>query len=172
MVLQMVVNRTNASKLYNPNRDVAHCFPSLVGEVAKRLEVGAWKPLNEYLKSQGVTIQQVVYAAAAFEAFVACAVDDPKESMGDVMKRCGWFDAHPAAQVAVMAYYGTVMAGVFFQGAREATVDGQGPCLGLDDMRNAGRRAHELMAGITARTSRWRRFTNWLGNLFDGQNRK
>jgi len=136
----------NDPRLYNPNRDVAHCFATVAMEVAGRLEDGRWGVVTEYLKEQGVDMDDLGAACEAFCNFVAGAVDEPDEKMTDVLHRVGWFDVPEPAQLAYMAYLGTVMSGLFFAGAREATLGGEGPCNDLRDLQAAGREAHQAIA--------------------------
>lgn len=139
-------------RLYNVNRDVAHCFGSLVEEVAGRLEDGNWKHLQDLLNERGVTDEQLGEACKAFLLFVAGAADDPKESMSAAMVRSGWFDVSEDAHIAFMALLGTVMSGVFWTGIKEATLGGEGPCQSLQHLRERGREAHRLLT-----MPRWKR---------------
>lgn len=140
-------------RLYNPSRDVAHNFSFVVEEVAKRLEnEGIWPELRDYLKSKGVTQEDLGKACEGFMLFVASAVENPKETMGACLRRSGYLDAPEPAQIAYMAMIGSVMSGIYWVGCREATVGGNGPCLTNQDLREAGRRAARLLA-----MPRWKR---------------
>jgi hypothetical protein len=139
-------------RLYNPNRDVAHNFSTVVGEVADRLEEERWPAITAYLKDQDVTEEQLGAACKAFIEYVAGACDSPDEKMTEVLTRVGWYKVPEPAQVAYMAYLGTVMSGVYFVGAREATLGGEGPCDNLEDLRKAGRECHKAMT-----VPKWRR---------------
>jgi hypothetical protein len=162
-------------RLYNPNRDVAHNFPAIVKEVAGRLEDERWEAVTKYMKEQGANMDDLGAACEAFVNFVHGAVDEPNEKMGEVLHRVGWFKLPEAAQVAYMAYLGTVMSGVFFVGAREATIGGEGPCSNLEDLQQAGRDCHKAMT-----RSKWRRaigrffgrFTRAWNALFGSQGTK
>jgi hypothetical protein len=131
---------------------VAHCFGDVVREVAGRLEDGRWPVVNEIIAKHGVTQDQLGQACEAFCKFVASSTEIPKERMNESLARCGWFDVPEVAQVAYMAYLGTVMSGYFFAGVREATLQGVGPALTCQDLREAGARAARLMT-----VPRWRR---------------
>lgn len=140
-------------RLYNANRDVAHCFATAVTVVAARLEDAQWPAIEEYLKANGVSDDELGEACAAFIRFIQGSSDNPKEKMADVLCRAGWMDVHDVAQVAYMATLGTVMAGIFFHGVREATVTGfEGPLAKLGDLQAAGSRASKLLS-----MPRWKR---------------
>lgn len=144
-------------RLYNVNRDCAHCFGDIMREVAARLEDKRWPILAEILEKDGVTEDDLGNACAAFCIFVQAATELPKERMGEALERCGWVKVPEAAQVALMAMIGTVMAGYFWAGVREATVQGNGPCQNYQDLREVGRLACGQLA-----VPRWkRRWNSW-----------
>jgi len=155
-------------RLYNPNRDIAHCFGDVMREVADRLEDERWEELSAILKREGVCMDDLGDACAALCVFVASSADNPKENMFDSMDRCNWFKASPGAQVAVMAILGTVVSGYFFHGVRESTLGGDGPTSTLQDLRERGEKCSHLMQ--MSRTRRWvtRRFS-WVKRLFGGE---
>lgn len=151
----------NDPRLYNVNRDVAHNFGDVVREVAGRLEDARWPIIAEICKHYNVTEDQLGLACEAFCKFVASSVEVPKERMNEALARCGWFNVPEAAQVAYMAYLGTVMAGYFYAGVREATLAGVGPAQTYQDLREVGSRASKLLT-----SSRWRRRLAAFGNRF------
>lgn len=132
-------------RLYNPGRDVAHCFGDVMREVAARLEDGKWAFLNDLLKEKGVTQDQLGLACKAACEFVATATADKKEKMGPALARAGFWDVPELANVALCAVMGTVLMGYFWVGVREATLGGKGPCLTYQDLRAAGERCHRAM---------------------------
>ncbi len=132
-------------RLYNPNRDVAHCFGDMVREVAARLEDERWPIVKDVLEKYNVTQDQLGQACEAFCNFVSSSMDTPKERMNEALARCGWFNVPDSAQLAYMAYLGTVVSGYFYAGIREATLDGVGPAQSLKDLRDAGSRSAKAM---------------------------
>lgn len=134
------------NRLYNVNRDVAHNFGDVVREVAQRLEDGHWPHLKAMLERDGITEDDLGKACEGFMLFVASAVEHPKERMEACLRRCGYLDAPESAQVAYMAILGTVMAGYYWVGAREATISGTGPCLTYQDLREAGKRSSQILS--------------------------
>ncbi len=152
MSLQALAGKDWDHRLYNINRDVAHNFRPVVEEVARRLEDRHWPFLHTVLTTHGVTEEELGKACEGFMLFVASAVEHPKESMGQCLRRSGYLDTSEAAQVAYMAILGTVMSGYYWVGAREATIGGVGPCLNPEQLQAAGREANKLIA-----MPRWRR---------------
>lgn len=142
----------NDPRLYNVNRDVAHNFGDVAREVAGRLEDNRWPVVGEILTKYNVTEDQLGLACEAFCKFVASSVDVPKERMNEALARSGWFNVPEVAQVAYMAYLGTVMTGYFYAGVRESTIQGAGPALTYQDLRDVGSRTSKLMTA-----PRWRR---------------
>lgn len=139
-------------RLYNVNRDVAHNFGDVVREVAARLEDGRWPVVGQLLARYQISEDQLGEACKAFCTFVASAVDVPKERMNEALARSGWFHVPEAAQVAYMAYLGTVMTGYFYAGVREATLQGVGPAQTYQDLRAVGARSSKILTA-----PRWRR---------------
>ena len=140
MSVQARLNRDDP-RLYSASRDVAHNFPAVVQEVWARLLDGPnrWPELNALLKQHTVGLPELRAAAEAFVVFVCSATADPRETMYAALQRAGWFKVNPVAQVAYMAYVGQVMAGIFFHGAREATIGGIGPLSDVRSLVAAGR---------------------------------
>lgn len=139
-------------RLYSVNRDVAHNFRFVVEELARRLTDNRWKPVGEYLRLKCSEEEDLGAACKAFIDFVASTATNPKETMEEALTRVGWFKVPEAAQVAYMAYLGTILAGIYFHGAREATLQGKGPCSEISELVAAGALCHKLMT-----VPRWRR---------------
>lgn len=133
-------------RLYNPTRDVAHCFGDVMREVAGRLEDQRWSALADWLKAEGVTQDDLGEACRAACLFVASAMDDKQEGMAACLTRCGFFDVKEPAQAALCAIMGTVMLGYFWSGVHEVTIGGSGPCQTYQDLREAGERSARLIA--------------------------
>jgi len=76
-----------------------------------------------------VTMDDLGEACAAYCTYIGYASDPAmsKLSMVDALKQSGWFDCKPAAQVGVMAVWGTCYAGLGYAGIREASLGGEGP---------------------------------------------
>ena len=124
-------------RLYSPDRDVAHNFRYVIELVAKRMESGAWPELHEVLGPQ-MTADEQGEACKALILFVHHAAEHPKDRMQQALDRSGFLACNPAAQVALMAYLGTAVAGLYYHGAKMATISQhgrrEGPCEDKDEM--------------------------------------
>lgn len=147
---------SNDSRLYNPNRDVAHNFKAMAMEVAKRCEANTWTALAILTAEKQVTPVHLGQALQAFLTFLAIQMDDPKAGMATCLDRAGWFAVPEYARVIVMAQLGAVMLGAHWSGVRETTIGGQGPALDYQDLAAYGREAAVLMAMSPLRR-RWLR---------------
>jgi hypothetical protein len=125
-------------RLYNVNRDCAHNFGDVMREVVARLEGQRWPVVVRWLESEQVSAADLAQACQAFCTFVASSTEYPREQMPEALTRCGWFATPPAAQAAVMAVLGTVLAGYFWAGVREANVLGDEPTQTYQDLRQMG----------------------------------
>ena len=71
----------NDPRLYNPSRDVAHCFGGVMTEVAKRVEAGSWGEIETMLKAHQVSPEDVGKTCQCLCRFVASQMDIRGESM-------------------------------------------------------------------------------------------
>lgn len=133
------------SRLYDPNRDIAHNFRFVVEHIAKRMDEGRWDIATEVANVFHVTPDDLGEACAGFIRFVAGAAQKPKETMTQCLDRSGFLKAKPAAQLLHLAYLGSLLAGVYYRGAKEATIKGNGPCADLDDYVADGVAASRLI---------------------------
>lgn len=139
-------------RLYNPSRDLAHCFGGTIEELLKRVQDIKWPALRDYLKEKGVTDAELGKAVAALSTFVATATHDAKENMNGTLIRSGWYDVSDPAMVAVTSLLGTILMGYYWTGAKEATIGGIGPCLNNASLQQAGAECFDLMT-----LPRWKR---------------
>jgi len=144
MSLQARLSRDDP-RLYSANRDVAHNFHFVTMSVAGFLEKRRWPALAAYAAEHNVTDEQLGRGMQAFIRFVAGAVDKPEETMDDVMTRCGWLEQPEAVQVIIMAALGVILTGVYFHGAREATIEGEGPCSDVRELVRSGEECMDIM---------------------------
>jgi len=140
-------------RLYNPSRDVAHNFQQVMTLVAERLEDAKWPELDELLKRENVSIDDLGEACGAYCTYIANGVNDPKLSMFESLDKSGFFKCKPAAQVAVLAMIGSCYAGIQHVGIREATVNKDGP---LQTVASLMQHAEEFRKYTGM--SRWRRW--------------
>jgi hypothetical protein len=140
-------------RLYNPGRDVAHNFKSVMETVADRLEkVNTWKELDVILKQEKISDADLGEACAAYCRYLVAAADDASPPMWVALEAAGFFKTKGAAQVAVMAMIGTVYCGMHHVGVQEATLGGVGPLL---SERELVQRSIDLLDYM--RYPRWRR---------------
>jgi len=139
-------------RLYNPSRDVAHNFQKVMELVAGRLEDHAWPELDEVLRREGITLDDLGEACGAYCRYLSLAVTAPELTMHAGLELSQFFDCKPAAQVAILAMIGTCYAGIQFGGIREATIGGKGP---LETVSDVLKHAEEFQA--YSGVPRWRR---------------
>ncbi len=144
----------NDPRLYSVNRDVAHNFKEVMEHVLDRLQQRKWSELEEFLTMAKVPDEEVGKAFDALCLFIGRAQEDMRVSFQDSLERSGWNQCHPGAQVAVMAILGTVILGYHWTGVREATLGGEGPALGLQELARQGGQLARYLA-----MPRWKR---WL----------
>jgi hypothetical protein len=149
-------------RMYSVARDVAHNFGYITKEVADRIEDRRWGPLQALLDEKGITLDQLGAACESFCKYLVSACEIPKESMGECLQRSGFYDVPDLAQIAYMAYLGTVVAGVQWLGVRQATVKNSRlaycPVEAYGDLVEAGRQCHRFIV-----MSRWRRWLYKIG---------
>lgn len=124
-------------RLYSVARDVAHNFPFVAREVARRLRDEEWPVLTELCRRNNVTQEELGQACESFCRFVGGVLDKPTETMQDGIVRSGFASVRAEAQAAFMAYLGQVVAGVYWQGLRDAMAGGPQP-LDTEALARAG----------------------------------
>jgi hypothetical protein len=133
------------TRLYSVNRDVAHHFPQVMMHIANRLENGAWPFLKSLLDAYGVPEEELGKACETFCAFIATAHErGDTVTMEDALQASGFLAVHQAAQAVFMAYLGSVMAGIFFAGARDASLGGDSYKASVAGLVEAGARCAEM----------------------------
>jgi len=146
----------NDARLYNPSRDVVHNFQQVMKLVAGRLEDASWTELDELLRRENTTMDDLGEACQAYCNYLANSAKLPDLPMYDSLEQCGFFKTKPAAQVAVLAMIGTCYAGIHHIGIREATVGGEGPLQTVDELMVYAQRFREY-AGMSRTRRRWER---------------
>lgn len=117
------------SRLYAPNRDVAHLFQPMMHQVAAWIEDGNWPVLAEFLKKNSIEPDALGEACAKMCRLIGegAEVQYRKESCVDALKRSGFLGEPIEAQLAVLASIGAVVVGVAHKGLREASLGTDGP---------------------------------------------
>ncbi len=141
-------------RLYNPSRDVAHNFQAVMTLVSERLEDATWPELDQVLRREGITLDDLGEACGAYCSYVGIGATDPKLSMFESLAKSGFLKCKPAAQVAIMAMLGTCYAGIQHVGMREASIQGEGPLKSVGELLKYAEEFRKYTG-----MSRWRR---WL----------
>ena len=155
MGTQIRARGSDDTRLYAPNRDVAHNFPFVIEKVFNDIVNFRWYCANKYMDEHKITADDAVKAVDAFVTFMRSAVDNPNEDMVSCLERSGWFSVSDAMQLVLMANIGRVMTGIFFNGAREATLGGEGPCQHMQDLIAAGELSMKLLRMTSWQRLRW-----------------
>lgn len=134
-------------RLYNPNRDIAHCFPAIAKETVRRLNVllTSDSPIAKYVKDKNVTNEELSNACNAFVQFVVNGHDPVMNTMEKSMQATGWMDLRPEVQFIVPSVVGIICMGVFWQGVRDSTFDGDGPASNIQDLLAIGKDAADIL---------------------------
>jgi hypothetical protein len=151
-----------ATPLYNPSRDVAHNFIPVVQEVSRRLQYKLWPELAEMLAEKDISDEELGDAACAFCTYMCSAKTEPEQELAAAIEKSGFTKCRPEAQIAVMAMIGMVYTGIQHVGIREATINGVGPVMNLDDVLEAGR---EVLTYFQRRQRKWS-IMRWFVRLF------
>lgn len=138
-------------RMYNPSRDLAHCFAPVMAVVRDRIGGGAWAYLTTFAKGENVTDTELAQAYKCLCEFVATQMTK-QESMVEALERCGFLAVPEPAKAILMAYLGTVIVGMHWQAVRDAAVGSQGPAMTYRDLAVAGEKFAKLMA-----VPKWRR---------------
>lgn len=118
-----MIQRVVGDQLYSVERDVAHNFGWVAQEMMKRMNDRHWKEIEEILRHHGVSDEEVGKALESFATFIMSAKADER-AMQDALGDAGWWECNPYAKVAVAAYLGNVLMGVYHVGVKEATAGG------------------------------------------------
>ena len=131
-------------RLYDANRDIAHNAAAVVKTVIQRFDEGHWPELKALCTLHGVGPAELGQAVQAYADFIG-NVSDLNETCAESLTKSGWRACPPAAQIAVMAMLGTVIAGIQWKGIRDCTF-GFGPPAGIPELVAAGAEASRRMA--------------------------
>lgn len=125
---------------YSPARDIAYLWPNLLSTVADRLEDEQEPTLHEWLKSQGITMDDLGEAAGAYCKYINLCHSDLDSNMTECLEKSGWFEVKSEARIAYLYYAGALLAGTFFKGIREALpAEGDWKPPVLDELDKAAR---------------------------------
>jgi hypothetical protein len=122
------------TRKYSPNRDIAYVFPQLCkAAIAGLDDEDLWKGgLGQYLRSRGVTVEDIAQAATKFAEGIVLFTKYGMKSPRAALEQAGFFDTHEVAQDAIMMRLGQVFTGAFFTAIRDVTPMGGQPPVARD----------------------------------------
>lgn len=113
----------------NPARDIAHFWGQLMAQAMARLDDEELWPaaLKPHLKAAGITTELMVQGGLAFVEAMRMACRRGTEKPADALHKSGFLTFHPLIQVAICARIGQVGMGAWWEGIRDAAVEGTIP---------------------------------------------
>jgi len=153
-------------RLYSQERDIAHNFGWFVQTMLHRMEKRPWETVEDYLRKEGITDEQVAYGMESLSNFVMSARGNDKP-MHEAMKEFGWLDADPHVHVAMCAYLGSALIGAFYEGIQEATLMQDDPIKRYPNIRQGAKTAANLVKRPT-----WRKCLSWAWQDFTSMFRR
>ena len=108
---------------YAPSRDVVYLWPDVMRNLADRLEDAPFKPLADFLESEGISMEQLAQAYKAYIDFINAAHRSADKGVYESLEDAGWLQCPLPAQLAVMYYLGMMITGVAFRGLRDVVAE-------------------------------------------------
>jgi len=139
----MAVRMSSKDPLHNPLRDIAYCMYALAGKAYHRVRLEDWPELKEALAHHELSQQEYAKACVCICNYLADQRADMYRTsqlgtectpFRKLLEYHGWFDCHPAAQVAAMSTIGLYTLGLHYNGLREVTWNNEGPAGDLEEM--------------------------------------
>lgn len=120
---------------YAPNRDLAHCFPNLLGLAVRSLEVSKGDDLvGKYLTDSKVSPEDLGQAVVGLVAYIdRCLITEIKTSH-DALVDSGFMSASPEAQLGTLAKLGEITMFLFYHFTRDARALGEKQ-LGMEELK-------------------------------------
>lgn len=146
MSQQMIVPPGKATRLYNPNRDLAYLYTGLVRTVADSLEDNTWAISLELLKSYDVTMDELGEACKAYIDYISMAASgEGSPDCVDALEKAGWFKLRPVVQHAFCAVIGRIITGMMYAGVRDINYEGFEGLATPESLRIIGERVSRHM---------------------------
>ncbi len=118
--------RDRDGRAYALGRDLAQLFPRIAGDACHLLGMGGWHPqLKAWAEHAGLTQEHLKQAEIALAKYIIISTTDKATEKRDAWVNSGLAALHPAAQVMIFFFVGTVTADRYLEGVREATKAGQ-----------------------------------------------
>jgi hypothetical protein len=146
-------------------------FPSIVENVADRLEEECFPVLHKWLKEQDVTSDELGEACRAYIEFMQTAHLNPDETCQQALERVGWFEVRDEARIAYIFYIGSQLMGTMWHGLRDVAAITDDV---LDDMTRLTGLADRMQLALSKpkwrrRISRlWQRLRQWAIRKLQG----
>ena len=156
MALQMRPRGTD-SVPYAPARDIVYLLPSVVQNVAERLEEERFVTLHSWLQERHVTSEELAEACRAFIEFMRTAHERPKETVQEALERVGWFEVRDEARIAYIFYIGAQLMGVMWQGVRDTSILTDEVLMEMNRLADLGDQVQRALA-----RPKWRRYPTKL----------
>lgn len=152
-----------SDKLYNPERDISHCFADLVRITCARVSENSWYELAEADKH--VKDDDIAKAMQSLSDFATNR--SPNPDMEQVLDGCGWFDIPVRARAHVLANLGVVVMCYYYSGVRMVTVNGIGPHVADIDLPLVANAAATALCNSTRVGRAWRLFWTRLRKAWE-----
>lgn len=137
MSFQVPIHQLGQTRLYDVNRDIAHCAPSLLAAAGDLLDTNRWpaKTAAELAARDGAGLPDLMAAYGGLCRFLR--LEDHRVTPDEDAHRAGLFGVPPAAQVAVLATFGAVCMAAAWAGRREAVMARDGEASRTSDQQVA-----------------------------------
>ena len=148
---------------YSPDRDMAYCWQSMVRAAANGLAAVSWEDwFRDYFAHSGLTEDQIGEAMVVYIKSIVKLTEPGISSHKQALEECGWFNLHPAAQIAVLMRLGQVATASFFTCIRDVTIEGEAPPLAQAKLMDEAMKIEEV---LRAKRESWpRRLWKWMVN--------
>lgn len=152
----MLQLRHKDGRAYSLGRDLANLFPRLCQQACNLLGIGGWHPkVKDWAEQSGLTQNDLVRAEIALAKFVAISTTDQARSKEDAWVNSGLANLHPAAQIMLLFFVGSVTLDTYLRSVREGTKAGQAAHGAARLIETVERLAHAQSAD-SSRTARRR----------------
>ena len=128
--MEMIAHGTDDLRKFSPARDVRFAFRVAVTAVCRHFneaDTYSWEDLKKLADNYDVTHDDLCDTMDCLCQFINNILADPEESMHQVLERSGFLKQPPAAQIVLMAMFGRIYLGQFFDGLRSNTPLGEEP---------------------------------------------
>lgn len=134
---------------YNPARDIAYFSPVLLELTGSLLEPQRLQPWErKLLADAGCSWPAVVQAYVCLCNFMCAAAGDHNSRiMLKAIQESGFESCNPAAKILVLDRFARVNLGAWFDGIRNATMQGEEPPTCIRDLKKAGAQMEAALRG-------------------------